>query len=141
MLRDCHCERSLRSNLLVTRGLLRAQTARPRNDSRVWLRLCRARFYALRMGKGGDYPRAFGITKKAGPPNQYVWRVGLQLQFAQSNYVSFIFINNNVRQGETPQSERLARGRLVTICLEFRLPNDVMEYVLLFPDCLYDTTI
>jgi len=49
MLRDCHCERSLRSNLLVTRGLLRAQTARPRNDSRVWLRLCRARLHASRL--------------------------------------------------------------------------------------------
>jgi len=50
MLRDCHCERSLRSNLLVTRGLLRAQTARPRNDSRVWLRLCRARDWEGRFG-------------------------------------------------------------------------------------------
>ena len=42
---------------------------------------------------------------------------------------------NNIRQGETPQSERLARERLDLIGLEFRLPKDVMEYVLPFPNC------
>jgi len=47
---------------------------------------------------------------------------------------------NNIRQGETPQSERLARERLDLIGLEFRLPKDVMEYVLPFLNCTFYTT-
>ena len=42
--------------------------------------------------------------------------------------------SSNVRQGKTPQGERLDRKRLITICLKFRLPNDVMEFVPLFPN-------
>jgi len=55
------------------------------------------------------------------------------LQFTKSNYVSFAS-TNGIRQGETPQSERLGRERLGLIDLEFRLPNGIMEYVLPFPN-------
>jgi len=44
---------------------------------------------------------------------------------------------NNIRQGGTPQSERLDRERLGKLGLEFRVPNDVMEYVLPFLGIAY----
>ena len=45
-----------------------------------------------------------------------------------------------MRQGETPQNERLDRERLDLICLEFRLPKDVMDCILPFPCYLSYTT-
>ena len=51
-----------------------------------------------------------------------------------------IYSHNNIRQSEALQSERLDRGRLGRLGLEFRLLNDVMEFMLPFVDYAHHHT-
>jgi hypothetical protein len=82
-------------------------------------------------------PYELWVTKK--PTSMYIWRVGLRLQLAKRQ-LREIHSHNNIRQHETLQSERLARERLGEIGLELRLPNDIIEYLLPFPNCTFYTT-
>lgn len=77
--------------------------------------------------------------KKAASPNQSVWVVGLHCSCGLPiRQLREVYLHNNTQQDETPQSERLEH--LDLICLESRLPNDIIPCLLLCPNCASYTT-